>query len=245
MKLDHINEKNILLSVALCGLSVVFAVLICIKVISYFRLSAKVRNIEDIVQNIQARDNNSPDELDKYLRPTKEIANNLKKNNLFVPPQPKQNPVTQIQCIWGDEVFINNKWYKEGDKIQDAKVVSIEPTQATIEWDGKTQVFSPLGASIASNGSNEKAPHRQENVPTPGPRMVTIAPPSQEQPPGDVPSPEVVMVEEPSPDQIPEEVRSVMEQMGIQDFNPTMLQNMSEEQRKQFESMVRMRMERN
>ncbi|MBN2591391.1 MAG: hypothetical protein JXA96_16115, partial [Sedimentisphaerales bacterium] len=147
--------------------------------------------------------------------------------------------------ILGNEAFINNKWYKEGDMVQDAKIVSIEPTQVTIEWDGKKTVLRPLGANVASNGTSGNAPPRPENIITSGRRAVSIVPPAQGQPPDETPSPDVVIMEPPSQDQMPDEIKNAMEQMNLPNMSPEMLQNMSEEQRKQFEQMIMRRMEMN
>ncbi len=73
-------------------------------------------------------------------------------------PPERRNPITEIRCILGDEVCINNKWYKEGEMCQDAKFLRIEPTQVTIEWDGKTTVFRPLDAPGVSPGPGENPP---------------------------------------------------------------------------------------
>lgn len=178
MKLDFIKEKKELISVVLSGISVLFAVLICMKIISYFKISIRTQNIEDSVRTIITKDSTKTNDLDKYLGPTKEIANSLKKNNLFAPPQPKRNPITSVPCILGDEVFINNKWYKEGEMVQDAKIIAIEPTQVTIEWDGKTTVYRPLDAPGASPGPGERPPSMPGSTPPPpGPGTVPIPTP--------------------------------------------------------------------
>lgn len=182
MKLDYIKEKKELISVALSGISVLFAVLIFMKVTSYFKLSASA---QDIVQTIKARENTKPDDPNKYLGPAKEMANSLKKNNLFAPPQEKRNPITEVRCILDNEAFINGSYYKEGAMVQDAKVVKIEPTQVTIEWDGKTTVYRPMDAAMASAGPSERASSRTGS-PQPGPSSPsrgTVVPPPQEQPP--------------------------------------------------------------
>ena len=165
---------------------------------------------------------------------------------MFAPPPPKNNPVTQVTGILDNEAFINNEWHKEGDMIQDAKILSIEPTQVTIEWDGKKTVLRPLGVDGPSGEPGENAPPRPENIPAAGPRVVTIEPPQKEQPPEEqVSSPSMVMTEQPSQRQIPEQVKKIMEQMNIQNFNPSMLQNMSDAEKEQLEKMMRMQMERN
>ncbi|MBN2588345.1 MAG: hypothetical protein JXA96_00665, partial [Sedimentisphaerales bacterium] len=99
MKLDYTKGHEKLISVTLSGISVLFVVLICMKIVSYYKLSTRAGNIEEMAQIIIANDCNKPDDLDKYLDTTKEMANNLKKSNLFAPPPPKKNPVTQVPCI--------------------------------------------------------------------------------------------------------------------------------------------------
>jgi hypothetical protein len=224
MKLDYIKEKKELISIALSGISVLFAVLIFIQIISYIKLSARA---QDIVQTIKARDSTKPDNLDKYLSPAKEMANSLKKSNLFAPPQEKRNPITEVRCILGNEVFINNKYYKEGEMCQDAKIVRIEPTQVTIEWDGKTTVLKPIDAAMASAGQGERppsgSPTRPPSVPgspsTAGPSRGTVVPPPQEQPPpepGNMPIDvqSIITNMPPSQEQLPEQVqKQLMEAM--------------------------------
>ena len=246
MKLNYIKGHEKLISVTLSGVSILFAGLICMKIISYYQLSTRADNIKDMAQIIVTNDCNKPEELEKYLDNTKEMADNLKKSNLFAPPQTKSNPVTQVTCILGDEAWINNKWYKEGDMVQDAKVVSIEPTQVTIEWEGQTKVFNPLGAQTDSNGSNRNAPPMPNNIPPEISRIAARSTPSQpEQPPVEIPSPDVViMAEPPSGFQIPDEAREAMKQMGIPEINPEMIQNMSIEDRERFMQM-QMKMQRN
>ncbi len=83
MKIDYIKSNNKIISVALSAISVMFAALIFMQIMSYFKLNTKARNIENIVRTIIATDNNKPDDLNKYLSPSKEIANSLKKNNFL------------------------------------------------------------------------------------------------------------------------------------------------------------------
>lgn len=235
MKLDYIKDNKALISVILSGISVLFAVLICMKIISHFKLSARTQNIEDMVQTILDKDKSKSEDLDKYLCLTKEMANSLKKNNLFAPPQPKRNPVTEVQCILGDEAFINNKWYKEGEMVQDAKILTIEPMKVTIEWDGKKSVLGPLDAKMASAEPSERAPSRPGNIPAAAsPRMVMVEPPSQGQPPDEPVSPSMVMIESPSRVPSPEEMEKIMMER---------MQNMSGEQQEKIQ-MMKMQLEK-
>lgn len=147
MNINNLKEKKELISVVLLGVSVVLAVSIIIKVTGFFTASAKAENI---VKTAIAQNAEDANDVDKYFTKYKTLADALKKNNLFAPPPPKQHPVSEVLGIFGDEVIIRDKLYKVGDKVGDAKIVAIEATQVTIEWDGKTKTFSPMDAGSAS-----------------------------------------------------------------------------------------------
>ena len=143
MKIDYLKEKKELVSVVLLGVSVVLVASILIKVWSFFDASAKA---EKIVKTAIAQNNADAEDMDKYFAKYKELADELKKNNLFAPPAPKQHPVKEVVGIFGDEVIIRDKLYKVGDKVGEAKIVAIGPTEVTIEWDGKEKTFAPIDA---------------------------------------------------------------------------------------------------
>lgn len=144
MKLDYLKEKEELVSVVLLGVSAFFAILILVKVTSYFTASARAESLIKKAVGQNNRDNN----IDKYFAKYREIANELKKNNLFAPPPPKEHPVKEkdVMGILGDEVWIKGKAYKVGDMVGDAKIVAIGPTEVKIEWDGKEKTFLPINA---------------------------------------------------------------------------------------------------
>lgn len=148
MKLDYLKdlrEKKELVSVVLLGVSAFLAVLILVKVTGFFTASAKAENI---VKTAIAQNNADAGDMDKYFAKYKVLADELKKNNLFAPPAPKQHPVKEVLGILGNEVLIKDKWYKVGDTVGDAKIVAIGPTQATIEWEGKEKAFLPIDAAM-------------------------------------------------------------------------------------------------
>jgi hypothetical protein len=147
VKIDYLKEKKELVSVVLLCVSAVLAVSILVKVAGFFTATAEAENI---VKTAVAQNTEDTNEIDKYFAKYKVLADALKKNNLFAPPVAKQHPVKEVLGILGDEVIINNKLYKVGDKVGDAKIVSIEATQVTIEWDGRKKTFSPLDAKSSS-----------------------------------------------------------------------------------------------
>jgi hypothetical protein len=177
MNINYLKEKKELVSVVLLGISAVLAVSIVVKVAGFFTASARAAKI--VKSAMEQNDEDSKD-IDKYFSKYKMLADALKKNNLFAPPPPKQHPVKEIVGIFGDEVIIRDKLYKVGDRIGDATIVSIEPTQATIEWDGRKKTFSPMdsGGSSGPRGPGGSRPTADGGSARPGsgggPQMVTV-----------------------------------------------------------------------
>ncbi|MHC4654303.1 MAG: hypothetical protein ACYS91_04700 [Planctomycetota bacterium] len=180
MKIDYLknnhskNNKDIV-SVGLLGISAFMGVLILIKVTGFFAAPARAENS---VKRAVALSKPDPNDMEKYFAKSKEIADVLKKNNLFAPPPPKRHPVSQILGILGSEALINGKWYKAGDKVGDAKVVAIEPTLVRIEWEGNEKIFLPFDAKGASpSGSRRSGGPSRPQVATSGrPEMVVVRP---------------------------------------------------------------------
>ena len=181
MKLDYLknnhskNNKDIV-SVGLLGISAFMGVLILIKVTGFFAAPARA---EDSVKRAVALSKPDPNDMEKYFAKSKVIADKLKKNNLFAPPIPKQHPVSNVLGILGNEVLIKDKWYKEGDKVGDAIIVAIEPTQVRIEWDGNEKTFVPFDAKgAAPSGSRRPGSSSRPQVAKAGgqgsPNMVQV-----------------------------------------------------------------------
>lgn len=133
----------------LVAAAVLLAVWACAKVAGFYVQRVRMQRVLTVAQN--ERD---PNGLKQSLGQAKKAAETLKKSNLFVKTPPKQHPVKQVEGILGSEAFIAGKWYKVGDKIADAKIVTIGATKVEIEWDGKKTSFSPISAA----GSGPPAP---------------------------------------------------------------------------------------
>ncbi|MBN1806782.1 MAG: hypothetical protein JW837_16155 [Sedimentisphaerales bacterium] len=147
MKIGYLKEKKELISVAMLCLSAILTVSILFKIAGFFTAPAKAKNIIDAAVKQNTEDANN---IDKHFAKYRKLADELKEKNLFAPPAPKQHPVSEISGILGDEVIIGDRLYKVGDRVADAKILSIEPTQVTIEWDGKETTFSPIDAGGSS-----------------------------------------------------------------------------------------------
>jgi len=153
MKIGELRHKRQLISVGLLGISVVLGVFIVFDVVGYFSNAAKA---ERLVAEVTDQAKTDPNDTQKYFDKSKELAEQLKKKNPFMPPPEKKNPVSKVTGIAAGEAFINGKWYKVGDKIGDAKVVAIEATCVKIEWDGKEHTFSPFDVKSEARPERKK-----------------------------------------------------------------------------------------
>jgi hypothetical protein len=147
-----------LIPFALLGLAAVSGVITLVKVAGFFAASAKAQSI---IGKVVAQDGSDTNLLDRNLAGSIEIADALKKRNLFAPPDPKRHPVSVVAGIMGDEAFINDQWHKVGDMIADAKVVAILPTQVRIEWEGRERTFTPISATSAAVQERAGRPNRE------------------------------------------------------------------------------------
>jgi hypothetical protein len=143
---DNLRFSKEALPTALIGTAVLCGILILVKVTGFFVASARA---ESVVKQAIAQSTPDPKVVEGQLAKSTPIADNLKRNNLFSPPPPKQHPVKEVFAIFGDEVLINDKWYKVGDMVGEAEIVAIGPTSVTTKWDGKEKIFYPIQATIA------------------------------------------------------------------------------------------------
>jgi hypothetical protein len=146
MKLDYLKEKTESVSVVLLVASAFLAVLTLVKAAGFFAASARA---ESVVKNAIAQNETDANDMDNSAK-YKALANELKENNLFAPPPPKQHPVKEVWGIFGNEVLIRDRWYKIGAKVGEAKIVAIGPAKVTIAWDGKEKTFPPIAARDSS-----------------------------------------------------------------------------------------------
>ena len=159
MKLDYIREllknknKEELLPTVLLGVSVLCGILILLKVTGFFVAKARA---ESVVKRAIKQNKTDPNNIEKQIANAAAITDELKKNNLFAPPPAKQHPVKEVFGIFGDQVFIKNKWYNVGDTVGDAKIVAIGATSVTIMWEGKEKSFLPIEAKIVEAKSGPK-----------------------------------------------------------------------------------------
>ncbi|MHC4475205.1 MAG: hypothetical protein ACYTEL_06155 [Planctomycetota bacterium] len=134
MRLDYLKDRKEPVSLVLLALSAVLGVVVLVRIASFFVDSARA---EKLIEDAAALSKPDPNDTERYFAESKEIAEELKKKNLFAPPPKKENPVKGVNMIISNEAFINGKWYKVGDKIGDAEVLEIKPTFVKIKWEDK------------------------------------------------------------------------------------------------------------
>jgi hypothetical protein len=153
------KDKHDSMRFGLIAAAVLLGALACAKVAQSV---IEPKRVESLAAYAAARNDQDPNRAQPWLDSAKDVAQTLREKNLFVKAPPKKHPVKQVDGILGREVLVEDKWYKAGDTIGDAKVISVESTHVIIEWDGQTKTFAPIASANAKSAS---APTRSEAKP--------------------------------------------------------------------------------
>ncbi len=151
-----------MIALVLLGASAVCAVLILVKATSFFAVSAKAENL---VKRATVLSGSNDKGIREVVAKSCAVADDLKKANLFSPSVPKRHPVTSVSGILGDEALIGGKWYKVGDRVQDARIVAVEATQVRVEWQGREKIFAPLQATGQPESAGSRRTSRSSRLP--------------------------------------------------------------------------------
>lgn len=161
MDCDVTKPKIGPLAKILAAVTVLLAALILLELAGWREMTARADGqMGPAIDPNEAR----PQDPAPFVARRRSLAEELKNKNLFVLKPPKENPVKEVLGILGNEALINGKWYKAGDRVGDAQVVAVDPTQVRILWDGKEQAFAPIGAT----GSGALGPAAGRSRPEPG-----------------------------------------------------------------------------
>lgn len=172
MRVDIYQGRTEPLVKVLFAAAVLLGALMLVKVAGFFVASSKAKAIAARTSR-SATDGN---DLSQQLAQAKTSAEQLKKKNLFIQTPPKEHPVKEVIGILGSEALINDKWYKAGDSVGDAKIVAIEPTKVKIAWDGREKEFSPIGSSGSGGPPGGQASPGPKRGPPGGAPMVVTGP---------------------------------------------------------------------
>lgn len=88
--------------------------------------------------------------------PSKAIEEMQKKNPFSgVQPEPA---LPQCLGIFGRCALFGDQWYKAGDTVQDAKIISVGPSEVKILWQGKEQTLKPFDVEVEYQKSQPVGP---------------------------------------------------------------------------------------
>lgn len=142
MKSDFIKTRIVYVARVLLILTAVLAGIMVAKVNAFV---SDADSIPKRIQKAMSPGSDDAESLKKLKALYTEAANILKKKSIFSPPPPeKTNPVSIIDAVLGNEALINGNFYKAGDKIGDAEILSVSPKSVIISWNGKESNIHPF-----------------------------------------------------------------------------------------------------
>ena len=130
----EVKKNKVFWILAVC--LVFFAGLLGAKVIGFFITSASTDQLLEksrVFEDINSKDY-------EIIDNSAEMAEELKRNNLFMTEQQRQCPVQDIDAIMGKEALINGRWCKAGDQIEDAIILEVGASYAKVEWNGSVRI---------------------------------------------------------------------------------------------------------
>ena len=141
-------------------------VLVCVMVVKVNAFVSDANSIPERIEKAMSPGSDDADSLKKLKALYTEVANSLKKKNLFTPPPPeKKNPVSIIDAVLGNEALINGKFYTAGAKVGDAKIISVSPKSVMILWNDKEISIHPFThtAKLPATKSKSKTTPKRDS----------------------------------------------------------------------------------
>lgn len=152
MKMESLKNKTESLT------KILFAVAVLLGALVFLKIGFFVNSSNAMIMAAQGDPSQAGTvDLKKVLAATKTSADQIKKNNLFMPGSAKPYPVNEVIGILGREALIGDKWYKAGDSVGEARIVAIEPTKVKVVWNGQEKEFSPIGSSGGGAGRGDRS----------------------------------------------------------------------------------------
>ncbi|AQT68181.1 hypothetical protein STSP2_01336 [Anaerohalosphaera lusitana] len=208
--LNKLKLNNGSLSRVMVLLTIAVVAVTAGKVIAYMQMVEQVPSEKE-----KSVDLTSKMDTETLVKPYKELAGELKKRDIFMPPAPKPKPQPPVcQGIIGDGVLVNGKLYKKGDNVQGAEILAVGPSSVRIKWQDKEMDLAPFLAKIEEQQGQQ---NNQKSAGRPSGRQQPVAQENQPQPQS-----------QPQPQNEPQQ----RPQMGRGGFGPGM--RMSQEQRERM-----------
>ena len=160
MNLRNEDDRRSLFSLFLLVLAVLLAVLTASELIKISQSSDQSARLS------QARlDQIRPDEktAKNYLNRYQQAADQLSRQNKFVPPPSGPEPPGSCTAIFGDAARIGDRWVKVGDRVSNAEVLAVEPTQLVLLWQDEKITRAPKLSENSSNRRSSSSSNRSRN----------------------------------------------------------------------------------
>jgi len=159
----NIKRKNAHYSITCFCLALL---LLCLTVAELL----KIKNLSSTAPpfNHQAQDLLNPDKekIQQYLNHYRHLAEKLSQKNSFVTQSTATvavpDPPPDCSAILGDQALIGDQWFKVGDTVADAKVLTVESTHVTLEWLGREITRKPV--LTAQNNSRNQSSSNQHHL---------------------------------------------------------------------------------
>jgi hypothetical protein len=149
----------------------IYLVCLVIAVVTVLNVFAFVTATDDAAEKVQAaKEKYKLDDkaVKEYQKKYVTAADKLKKKNHLTPKPSKPKPPTCTAVI-GHKALINGKLYAVGQSVLGAKITDINPTGATILWEGKPMHLAAFGKvtsiSPPKPSDKKKSRHRVEKRP--------------------------------------------------------------------------------
>lgn len=155
--LDAIKESQRRTTGLIYLACVIVAVVMVVKVFAYVTTSD---NIEEKIQTAKNKYQLDDKAVQEYQKKYVTAADALKKKNHLTPKPSKPKPPTCTGVI-GNKALINGKLYAVGDSVLGAKITDINPTGATIVWDGKPMQLAAFAKVNAPSPPSARPKTRQ------------------------------------------------------------------------------------
>jgi hypothetical protein len=164
------------ISTWLFALSLLLAALIFLRIVMFVGTTTEMRLL---TRRITAPIQPTASPIQEKVVDSRALVAGLKKKNLFTPPPSREHPVKDVAGILGNEVFIGGRWYRCHDKIGEATIVYIGPTEVRIEWDGNEKTFAPIqgGRPASAKGPEPAALPEKKEKPRSAPVVIIGQPP--------------------------------------------------------------------
>ncbi|MCD6393531.1 MAG: hypothetical protein J7M40_08485 [Planctomycetes bacterium] len=151
MNMNYVRNGMWYGSRALFVASVVLVVLTVTKVSGFMTSSGLITKA---VTSAKAKNGHDEETVKNLLAKGREVADQLKKKSMFVNPPPKPKPPVCLGII-GSSAIINGKYYKAGDKVGAAEIISVGTKEVVIKWEDNEMKLIPFAVNNASPASRK------------------------------------------------------------------------------------------